>query len=95
MMTTSLPLLNGVTALTAYPNPFSKNGVIQYELTDLATTTRLIITDLLGRKVQQQVITEKKGRLEIGNDLAKGVYFIQLEADGLYSLPLKVVKSDN
>ncbi len=94
-LTTSIPVLTSVTTLAAYPNPFSQDAIIQYELTDLNNTTNLIITDLLGRKVQQQIIKEKRGTIAVGNDLANGVYFVQLEAKGLYSAPLKVVKADN
>lgn len=94
-MTTSLPILNTVEVLMAYPNPFTQSISIQYELSEVSPNTQLIITDMLGRRVSQQKIKEKRGRLIIGQNLVPGVYFTQLTSNGLLSRPLKMVKSDN
>ncbi len=94
-MTTSLPLLTNVATFEAYPNPFVENTTIQYEFTEMLPNTNLIVTNLVGQKISQQRITAKRGRLTIGEELTSGIYFVQLEANGLLSTPIKMVKSNN
>jgi len=94
-ITTSIPVLSSVEKLIAYPNPFSQTATIQYELTDMSIATNLVVRDLLGRQVSQQVIHQKAGFIKLGADWKPGIYFVQLVADGLGSLPLKIIKSSN
>ena len=92
---TSLPVLSTVEKLVTYPNPFSQTITIQYELAEIAPTTNLIITDFLGRQISQQAINQQSGFLQLGADWQLGIYFVQLEAAGLRSLPVKIVKSSH
>lgn len=93
--TSSIPELAGVEEFKIFPNPFTQTTTIQYALEDLPENTHLIINDLLGRNVQQQLLTQKSGNLTIGTDLQAGIYFVQLMADGAVSTPMKVVKRGN
>ncbi len=89
---TSIPEIEGLTEFAAFPNPFTKTITVKYELEDLQNDTYLIVNDLLGRTVQQQLISQKTGNLTIGANLESGIYFVQLMANGAISAPMKVIK---
>ncbi|MFK7982329.1 MAG: choice-of-anchor B family protein [Saprospiraceae bacterium] len=94
-MTTSIPLLSNVETLTIYPNPFINQMTLQYELTHLEANTQLVITDLLGQQISTQAINEKSGFIKLGIDWTPGVYFARLAANGLYSAPIKMIKTSH
>jgi hypothetical protein len=72
-------------ALSAYPNPVSGQGTIEYVLPE-AGSVRLTMYDLLGRRVRTVVSGQKEaGRHRITFDagrLSSGVYFGRLRAGG-------------
>jgi hypothetical protein len=72
-------------ALSAYPNPVSGQGTIEYVLPE-AGSVRLTMYDLLGRRVRTVVSGRKEaGRHRITFDagrLSSGVYFGRLRAGG-------------
>lgn len=92
---TSFPVLSTVEKLVTYPNPFTQMMTVQYELAAITSTTNLIVTDFLGRQISQLAINQQSGFLQLGADWQSGIYFIQLEAEGLRSLPIKIVKSSH
>jgi len=92
-ITTSISILEGVETFTAYPNPFKETTTIQFELLDVVPTTSILVKDVLGKKVQQQPITQSRGYLEMGHNWEAGIYFVQLVTDNSLSTPLKIVKS--
>ena len=92
-MSTSIPLLSNVETLTTYPNPFVNQLTLQYELTYLEANTQLVITNLLGQPISVQPISEKSGSIKLGTDWTQGVYFARLTANGLSSVPIKVIKT--
>ena len=94
-ISTRVTELEGIEALNVYPNPFNESLALQYEFNDLKIGTTLKITDILGRPILTQVITQKSGLIELGNDWESGVYFAQMEANGAISAPIKIVKTDN
>jgi photosystem II stability/assembly factor-like uncharacterized protein len=76
-----------------YPNPFNPTTVIKYHL-PVATDVKLLVYDILGRKVAVLVNERKNpGRYEATFDargLSSGVYFYRLEA-GSYVQTRKLV----
>ena len=70
----------------AYPNPFSTTLKVEYE-TEIATTARIVVYDLLGRpqaELMNGTVTAglHEARLD-GSRLPNGLYFIVLtRADG-------------
>lgn len=90
---TSIPTLEGVETFEVYPNPFSEEITISYQLENLQNGTTLIVNDLLGRTVQQQLIAQNLGKLTIGKSLESGIYFVQLMTNNAVSPPIKVVKT--
>jgi len=94
-MTTNIPLLSNVELLKIYPNPFLQQATLQYELTHLEANTNMVITNLLGKQISLQAISEKSGTIPLGVDWAPGVYFVRLVANGRYSQPIKMIKTSH
>jgi protocatechuate 3,4-dioxygenase beta subunit len=70
-----------------YPNPFNPSTVIRYQLSVNSTVT-LKVYDMLGREVQSLADNEwmEEGEYEFefdGSNLATGVYFYRLVANGV------------
>jgi hypothetical protein len=72
-----------------YPNPFNPSTVITYTIPEKGNI-RLVVYDLLGRKIKTLVNEEQgrglyqvewDGRNEIGNKVTSGVYFYRLESE--------------
>ncbi len=71
-----------------YPNPFNPSTKIKYSIPNVGTSrdlsVRLIIYDLLGRKVKTLVNREQRpGNYEVtfdGSKLSSGIYFYKLQA---------------
>jgi len=80
--------------ISAYPNPFNSTTSISFTL-PYPTYLEVSVYDLLGRKVMEVFRGDKPAGMHImqieGNDLASGVYFIKLIADGRWSMAKKVV----
>ena len=80
--------------LTCYPNPFNATAILRFAL-PRAGSARLLVYDLLGRKV----LDEDLGRLPAGehrhtldaSDLPSGIYFARLEALGLSRVQKMVI----
>jgi hypothetical protein len=80
-----------VTLRQNYPNPFNPETTIRFDL-PRATTVRLVVHDILGRKIRTLVDEEESegthaavwnGRNDNGAHAASGVYIYLLQADGM------------
>lgn len=83
--------------LTIYPNPVSAESVVAFELKE-KTTMNLSIYDVQGQLLQTLVQGEKMaGKYLVsfeGLDLANGVYFCTLQAEGLVKT-VEMIVGDN
>jgi hypothetical protein len=73
-----------VKLLPNYPNPFSRQTTIEYALPE-AQTVRLVVYDVLGRRVATIADGRREGgfhrvRWEAGRGLPSGTYFLRLRA---------------
>lgn len=60
----------------AYPNPADKYTYINYSLTALDNTAKVVIHDMMGSEVANIPVTEKEGKLRIDTySFPAGVYF--------------------
>lgn len=73
-----------VTKLNAYPNPCTTQVDIQYELGNVgATQSSLIITNLLGKKIQTLSLEGNTGKVTLDlSQIPAGIYFYSLETNG-------------
>ncbi len=78
--------------LHAFPNPFSEEVSISFEMEDYQNAT-LNIYNVLGQQVAQKDLTQSKGILSIGNDLEAGIYMVQIETTDAVSSIVKLIKN--
>jgi choice-of-anchor B domain-containing protein len=78
--------------INAFPNPFSTSLSIDYQLLKNENAS-IIVNDLMGRIVEKRSLPNTEGKLNLGEKLNAGVYFIQIQNGEKISSPIKVVKN--
>jgi hypothetical protein len=63
--------------VSIYPNP--ARGVVTLNVPSVSSNTSLWITDLAGKTVKTQVVTDKQTKVNISN-LTPGIYFISIQS---------------
>ncbi|HNL38555.1 MAG TPA: T9SS type A sorting domain-containing protein, partial [Saprospiraceae bacterium] len=79
--------------LVVRPNPFRGQAILDYT-TPAGGEYQVVVTDLLGRQVQQYTVDGTGGYLSVGAELRPGVYLARLQHDGQMSEPVKLVKAE-
>ena len=89
-----VPELSEDMTVSAAPNPFNHVLSIQYRLENKVGNEAILhVFDLLGREILSQKLQNTEGSLSLKNDWARGVYSVQIETNGRWSKPLKVIKT--
>ena len=82
--------------INAYPNPFTNEITISYELQNtLQAGSYIRITDMLGRTIDQKEIDQQKGAVSLKPEVNAGVYFVRIVNGSSASSPVKIIKLDN
>jgi len=76
--------------IKVYPNPFAENITIDYELE--SGNAILEIFNVVGQQMETKVLDDKKGLVQIGNNLNPGVYFVRIVQDGKVSTTQRIIK---
>lgn len=77
----SIPDRGQESSLSVYPNPFNNYITISYNLGNYGSSSKLIVRDVLGKIVETRTSLSGHGKVELGNDLTGGIYFIELSND--------------
>ncbi|NNE28228.1 MAG: choice-of-anchor B family protein [Saprospiraceae bacterium] len=77
--------------IQAYPNPFTDNFTVEYEIGN-ATRAKVSIANSQGKILLSRQLENQNGNLQLGDQLSPGVYFIGLNIDGRVTRHLKLVK---
>ncbi|HEY0029598.1 MAG TPA: T9SS type A sorting domain-containing protein [Bacteroidia bacterium] len=78
----------------AFPNPASSLVSVKYDMNDYAQKGQILFYDMLGNKVKEIALTDKKGTAKISvDDLNAGVYFYSFVIDGKAISTRKLVVS--
>ncbi|MBW8049050.1 MAG: T9SS type A sorting domain-containing protein [Cytophagales bacterium] len=65
-----------------YPNPFTYKTKIKYNLPDNTTDAALTIYNIVGEKIKEYKLNDKKGELIIdSSDLTQGLYMLYIKND--------------
>lgn len=81
-------------SISAYPNPFSNDITISYNLnTKVSSDASLIITDITGRFVVTEKITTDKGIITLSPEINSGIYFVSISNGGKKLSTIKVVRT--
>lgn len=79
--------------LAAFPNPFTNETTIEYNLSDALNADATInITDITGRLVQSQKVNQSKGVINIQISINAGIYFVNIKNGNEITGPVKIVK---
>ena len=73
-----------------YPNPFSDNITIEYELKQ--SDAILEIYNIVGQKVETRSINNTSGFIQVGDNLEAGVYFVRIIQEGQASKTRQIIK---
>ncbi|HMT28409.1 MAG TPA: choice-of-anchor B family protein, partial [Bacteroidia bacterium] len=79
-------------SLNAYPNPYTDVIRVTFDNSKLRGNAKLIITDLSGRIVSEELIDKSKGFMDTGSNLSAGVYLAQIVSDGMNITPVRISK---
>ena len=79
-------------SMKAFPNPFSNEMVLSYQLED-AENAVLKIYNVLGQEVEQIPVTQLAGAIQLGADYEAGIYLVRIETEDQVSEVIKVIKN--
>jgi choice-of-anchor B domain-containing protein len=83
------------TTINVYPNPFSNETSIAYELKNkLSTAASIVITDVTGRVVDMHLLSQARGTITINPKLTNGIYFVKVVNGDEHTGTVKVMKMD-
>lgn len=77
--------------VAVYPNPYTNQSNLHYNFTN-ANSGRLEVKNMLGETLKVYDLKANSGDIQLGNDMAKGVYIINLYSGEKQISTLKVVK---
>jgi len=79
--------------MSAYPNPFTNDITIKYDLVNSISSKALIeLFDVTGRVVEQLSVNQNKGVILLSPKINAGIYYVRISDGTELSKPLKVVK---
>ncbi len=80
-------------SVNVYPNPFTNEIAVTYELKNkLTVDASIIITDITGKKVLSYALTQIKGTVNINPTLNNGIYFVRIINGDEVIMPVKILK---
>jgi choice-of-anchor B domain-containing protein len=78
--------------ISAYPNPFTSETTIAYNLmSKLSADARMIVLDVTGRVVESVRLSQQEGKV-ILLGLNSGIYFVNIQNGNETASPVKIVK---
>ncbi len=78
--------------LSAYPNPFTNEITIQYDLNEGNYSSTIQVYDITGKVVEQLNLNENKGIVVLNPKINAGIYFVRIINIAGASAPIKIVK---
>lgn len=78
--------------LAAYPNPTHGEFILDYTIENGQSNAELAVYNVLGQKIETIQIQQATGKLELGANWTKGIYFVQIQQGNQLSSSLKVMK---
>jgi choice-of-anchor B domain-containing protein len=76
--------------ISASPNPSSSSFTITYDIP--STLGEMILSNVQGQVIEKINLSSPSANMNIGQHLAKGVYFLQIQSGDKMSRPMRLVK---
>ncbi len=81
------------TTIHVFPNPFTEETTIAYQLANKPSTgSSIVITDISGRIVSKLPLSQTKGTIQLNPSIDAGIYFVRIINSGEITEPVKVLK---
>jgi len=94
VLTATTDLDESTYILTAAPNPFEAEVLVNYEIGDNFSDARLFVYNVPGEQIGSHTLGAAKGTVALGQEIQQsGIYFVRLVVDGSVSKALRVVKN--
>jgi choice-of-anchor B domain-containing protein len=77
--------------LNVYPNPFSDETTVSYDLTKIYSDSRIEIVDVTGRIIRSVKIAQMKGTITV-DGLSSGIYLVNVVSGDERNPPLRIIK---
>ena len=78
----------------AFPNPFSKETVVDFRLNESYENAFVSVYNAFGQLVEQKDLQNLIGQVRVGNELPGGIYWVKLEIDGQLVDTVRIVKAN-
>ncbi|HEU4719124.1 MAG TPA: choice-of-anchor B family protein, partial [Bacteroidia bacterium] len=83
-----------VSGVNVYPNPFTGATQVSYTLKNAPSANSFMtVTDVTGRVVFTQQLVDQNGTIQLGSDLADGIYFVRVTDGAEASEAVRLVKT--
>ncbi len=80
-------------SVTVFPNPFTNETSIAYELKNsLSTNASIVVTDVTGKMVATYTLSQNKGSVVVSPNLNAGIYFVKIINGEEVTTPVKILK---
>lgn len=80
-------------SVSVFPNPFTNETSIMYELKKtLAIGASILITDVTGKQVATYELKQNKGVVNMNPSLSNGIYFVRIVNGDEQTKPVKIIK---
>ena len=80
--------------MKVFPNPFGQAATLSYQLPESAGSALLLVYNAFGQEVQRMELLNQQGQVQLGQNLANGIYWVKLEAGGQLVETVKMVKAN-
>ena len=78
--------------LSVFPNPSKQEFNVRYSVKDWNGEALLTVYNTLGQHVESKVLEQAEGMIQLGNQLEKGIYFIQIQSGDRLSEGMRIIK---
>jgi hypothetical protein len=83
---------HGDALLTIAPNPMTDHTMVHYSLAAIDAPATFVLTDLLGKVVYAQPLSQSAGQFELRVQVPQGLYIGSIEQDGKNVVSMRVVR---
>jgi choice-of-anchor B domain-containing protein len=80
--------------ISVFPNPFKGNLTLAYHFNEMKEPIQVLIYDLTGKLVYNNLITKTEGNLNIKTDLTQGTYLLQVKYNSGILFVKRLVKME-
>lgn len=78
--------------ISVYPNPFTTETAIAYDIKGLSQNAVMNLSDITGRVIQTTRLSNSKGTITLNGSITSGIYFVTIVNGNERYAPVKIIK---